>query len=163
MYQISKYLNLKTWRQYTLILNNLKTQLLDNKWSKSFSNQTVAVNTSKHAICLQFHLGFNISLYLPVDLIFNGLFLRLHRPYIFISLIFFSFLNRYAWSSNRKMPTIQQFISISNFFRIQHWQWIAFSVCGLCVSLILFFAFFDNFFQVSFFRCFVCIWKDRWL
>lgn len=33
-----------------MTLNNLKTQLLDNKWSKSFSNQTVAVNTSKHAI-----------------------------------------------------------------------------------------------------------------
>lgn len=43
-----------------------------------------------------------------------------------------------------------------------------FSVCGLrtvipCVSLWFFslFFIFDNFFQVSFFRFFVCIWKDR--
>lgn len=112
-------------------------------------------------ICLQFQ-HFSI----PVDLIFNGLFLRFCLPYIhFFSFIFFSFLNRYAWSSNIKTPTIQQFFKY--FKLLSHSALVLsrffFSVCGLCYLLILFSYFFDNFFQVSFFRFFVCIWKDRWL
>lgn len=38
---------------------------------------------------------------------------------VILSFSVFSFSNRYAWSSNGKTPTIYQFISIWNFFRIQ--------------------------------------------
>lgn len=38
---------------------------------------------------------------------------------VILSFFLFSFSNRYAWSSNGKAPTIYQFISIWNFFRIQ--------------------------------------------